>query len=79
MCSYVAYVLYACLLHLLCDADVVHSTMSMFQSYSTNGTILKDEEGGEIIQLQGDQRQNVVTFLTKCNIVRKEEIKVHGF
>jgi len=52
---------------------------SLFQTYSTNGTILEDPEMGEVIQVQGDQRKNVYEFLTKCNICRKDEVKVHGF
>ena len=27
----------------------------------------------------GDQRKNVYEFLTKCNILGKNEVKVHGF
>lgn len=27
----------------------------------------------------GDQRKNVYEFLTKCNILGKNDVKVHGF
>jgi translation initiation factor 1 len=47
--------------------------------YSTNGTILTDEEMGEVIQLQGDQRKNVVDFFVKYKVCDKEVLKVHGF
>ncbi|XP_078447732.1 protein translation factor SUI1 homolog 2-like isoform X1 [Wolffia australiana] len=33
----------------------------------------------EVIQLQGDQRKNVSTFLIQAGIVKKENIKLHGF
>lgn len=46
--------------------------------FSTNGTILKDEEMGEVIQLQGDRRKDAAEFLAKYNICQKDEIKVHG-
>ncbi|KAL5713772.1 hypothetical protein ACHQM5_015820 [Ranunculus cassubicifolius] len=32
-----------------------------------------------VIQLQGDQRKNVSTFLVTAGIVKKEHIKIHGF
>ncbi len=33
----------------------------------------------QIIQLQGDQRKNVSTFLASNKIAKKEQIKIHGF
>ena len=47
--------------------------------FSTNGTILKDDEVGEVIQLQGDRRRDAFEFLVRYKICDKEEIKVHGF
>ncbi|TGJ78274.1 hypothetical protein E0Z10_g10492 [Xylaria hypoxylon] len=52
------------------------------KKFACNGTIVNDSEMGEVIQLQGDQRNDVQQFL-----VDKEEgleldpktIKVHGF
>ncbi|PPD74088.1 hypothetical protein GOBAR_DD28979 [Gossypium barbadense] len=37
------------------------------------------EELGKIIQLQGDQRKKVAHFLVNAGIVKKEQIKIHGF
>ncbi|KAI3675574.1 hypothetical protein L1987_85164 [Smallanthus sonchifolius] len=34
---------------------------------------------GQVIQLQGDQRRNVSSFLTQAGIVKKDYIKIHGF
>lgn len=33
----------------------------------------------QVIQLQGDQRKNVSTFLLSNNIAKKDQIKIHGF
>ncbi|KAJ7756386.1 translation initiation factor SUI1-domain-containing protein [Mycena maculata] len=40
--------------------------------------ILVDDEMGQVIQLQGDQRAKISTFLTE-NGMEKTTIKVHGF
>ena len=52
------------------------------KKFACNGTIVNDDEMGEVIQLQGDQRKDVQEFL----IDKKEgleldpkTIKVHGF
>ena len=36
-------------------------------------------EYGEVIQLQGDQRNNIFDFLEKVGIAKKDQLKVHGF
>ncbi|KAK9238296.1 translation initiation factor SUI1 [Lipomyces kononenkoae] len=49
------------------------------KDFACNGNIVKDEELGEVIQLQGDQRVKVMEFLsTQLNILKKN-IKIHGF
>ncbi|KAJ3533860.1 hypothetical protein NM688_g7224 [Phlebia brevispora] len=48
------------------------------KEFACNGTIVDDEEAGEVIQLQGDQRQKIQLFLTNEGIA-KNTIKVHGF
>jgi len=60
------------------DLDLVKILKIMRKMFSTNGTILKDEEMGEIIQLQGDRRKDAAEFLIKYNICGKDEVKVHG-
>jgi translation initiation factor 1 len=47
--------------------------------FSSNGTILVDPDIGQIVQLQGDQRQNVAKFLISQNICTSNNIKIHGF
>jgi translation initiation factor 1 len=39
---------------------------------------VEDEEMGQVIQLQGDQRAKISTFLTE-NGVPRASIKLHGF
>lgn len=49
------------------------------REFCCNGTIVKDPEMGKVIQVQGDQRQNISNFLTTENICEKSQIKIHGF
>ena len=49
------------------------------KEFCCNGTVVEDPEVGQVIQLQGDQRKNVLEFLTKEKLVKKELIKIHGF
>ncbi|GJJ12143.1 hypothetical protein Clacol_006384 [Clathrus columnatus] len=48
------------------------------KEFACNGTVVDDEELGQVIQLQGDQRMKISTFLTEEG-VPKSQIKVHGF
>ncbi|KAK9828727.1 hypothetical protein WJX72_001736 [[Myrmecia] bisecta] len=49
------------------------------KEFCCNGTVVDDTELGKVIQLQGDQRKNVSTFLVGNNIAKKDLIKIHGF
>ena len=49
------------------------------KEFCCNGCVVVDPEFGEVIQLQGDQRQNVAKFLTQEKLTSKDNIKVHGF
>uniref|UniRef100_A0A8C5FA21 SUI1 domain-containing protein n=1 Tax=Gadus morhua TaxID=8049 RepID=A0A8C5FA21_GADMO len=49
------------------------------QKFACNGTVIEHPEYGEVIQLQGDQRKNICTFLMEIGIVREDQLKVHGF
>ncbi|XP_015787022.1 eukaryotic translation initiation factor 1 [Tetranychus urticae] len=49
------------------------------KEFACNGTVVEHPEYGEVIQLQGDQRNNICQFLTKYGIARTEQLKVHGF
>ncbi|KAH7443396.1 hypothetical protein KP509_02G032700 [Ceratopteris richardii] len=49
------------------------------KEFCCNGTVVQDTELGQVIQLQGDQRKNVSQFLVQAGLVKKENIKIHGF
>ncbi|ODQ66784.1 translation initiation factor SU [Nadsonia fulvescens var. elongata DSM 6958] len=49
------------------------------KDFGCNGHIAKDEEMGEVIQLQGDQRVKVSEFLVSALQIQKKTIKIHGF
>ncbi|KAI0005956.1 translation initiation factor SUI1 [Russula compacta] len=48
------------------------------KEFACNGTLVDDEEMGQVFQLQGDQRAKIHTFLTENGIPRAS-IKLHGF
>jgi translation initiation factor 1 len=60
------------------DLDLKKILRYLKKIYSTNGNVIKDEEHGDIIQLQGDQRNNVYEALIEWKIASKEDIRVHG-
>lgn len=43
-----------------------------------NGTVVDNAEHGQVIQLQGDQRDAVKTFLVDNEIVDAKKVKKHG-
>lgn len=47
------------------------------KEFCCNGTVVQDSELGQVIQLQGDQRKNVSTFLVQAGLVKKDNIKIH--
>jgi len=49
------------------------------KEYCCNGNIQDDEAMGQVLQFQGDQRQNIGKFLVENQLAPKEKIKTHGF
>lgn len=49
------------------------------KDFACNGNIVKDNDMGEVIQLQGDQRLKVMEFMIQNLGLKKKSIKVHGF
>ncbi|CEH13889.1 eukaryotic translation initiation factor 1 [Ceraceosorus bombacis] len=49
------------------------------KEFACNGTLVDDEEMGQVIQLQGDQRQKIASFLIEEISIPKADVKVHGF
>ena len=48
------------------------------KDFCCNGCIVKDAQLGIVIQLQGDQRENVRTFLINKEISGNNFITIHG-
>merc|ERR1712223_1653615 len=49
------------------------------KEFACNGTIVEHPEYGEVLQLQGDQREKICQMLVKCGLVKHDPLKVHGF
>ena len=54
---------------------------NIYRQFACNGTIVQDEKAGDVIQLQGDQRNAVKDFLIDQGGLEMDPktIKVHGF
>lgn len=64
------------------DLDVKRICKAMRKQFSCNGNVIDDEENGEVMQLQGDQRDNVKQWLMDNEIFEKNDadrIVVHGY
>ncbi|KAI8973715.1 translation initiation factor SUI1 [Mycotypha africana] len=61
------------------EIDTKRLLKAVKKAFACNGTVVEDEEHGEIIQMQGDQRQKMAEFLVSEGIAKKSDIKVHGF
>jgi translation initiation factor 1 len=64
------------------DLDLKRICKAMREAFSCNGNIkMKDDDTG-VIQLQGDQRENIKQWLLEQQIILKSEVDrivVHGF
>lgn len=49
------------------------------KEFACNGTVIEHPEYGEVLQLQGDQRENICQWLTKSGLAKPDQLKVHGF
>ncbi|KAJ3049759.1 Eukaryotic translation initiation factor eIF-1 [Rhizophlyctis rosea] len=61
------------------DLDQKRILKAFKKEFACNGTIVQDEDLGEVIQLQGDHRLKIQQFLSGEGIVSKDKIKIHGF
>lgn len=59
------------------ELDIKKITKALKKVFKCNGAIVKDENELEIIQLSGDQRNNVKDFLITEEIEKEETIIVH--
>ena len=49
------------------------------KEFNCNGTVVEDEQYGEVIQLSGDQRKNIQQFLVDAKICKADSLVIHGF
>ncbi len=61
------------------DFDQKRILKAFKKDFACNGTLVNDDELGEVIQLQGDHRAKVGQFLINEKIAKKEDVKIHGF
>lgn len=61
------------------EFDLKKILKALKKEYCCNGCVIDDEEQGRVLQLQGDQRKNVVTFIVENKLGKKDNIKIHGF
>jgi translation initiation factor 1 len=66
------------------DDDLDHKRImkAMKKVFNCNGSVTSDEEYGDVIQLQGDQRETAIDWLIVQEILteqdRKDRIVIHG-
>ena len=64
------------------DLDVKRICKAMRKQFNCNGNVIEDEDNGEVLQLQGDQRENVKQWLIDNQVFNKNEVDrivIHGF
>jgi translation initiation factor 1 len=64
------------------DLDLKRICRAMREKFSCNGTVTEKDDGSSVIQLQGDQRENIKQWLLDQEIILKNEVDrivVHGF
>jgi translation initiation factor 1 len=61
------------------DLDAKRICKAFKKNFSCNGAVQNDDEVGDVIQLSGDQRTNVKSFLVDQEICHGENIVLHGF
>jgi translation initiation factor 1 len=66
------------------DDDLDHKRImkAMKKVFNCNGSVTVDEEYGEVIQLQGDQRETAINWLIVQEILtetdKKDRVVIHG-
>eukprot|EP00994_Dinema_validum_P005289 NODE_3408_length_558_cov_230.787819_g2875_i0.p1 GENE.NODE_3408_length_558_cov_230.787819_g2875_i0~~NODE_3408_length_558_cov_230.787819_g2875_i0.p1 ORF type:complete len:111 (+),score=13.25 NODE_3408_length_558_cov_230.787819_g2875_i0:78-410(+) len=61
------------------DLDLKAIVKEIKKKFCCNGSIVEDKELGEILQLQGDQRESIKKFFIEEGLVDKDSLKIHGF
>jgi len=60
------------------ELDFKKIVKAIKKAHSCNGTIVEDDDMGQVLQFQGDQRDAVAKFLTENELAEKDKIKKHG-
>lgn len=64
------------------DLDTKRICRAMRTAFNCNGNVIHDEDNGDVIQLQGDQRENIRDWILAQQILSKNEedrIVIHGY
>ncbi|KAK6353404.1 Eukaryotic translation initiation factor eIF-1 [Orbilia brochopaga] len=61
------------------DYDPKRILKVLKKEFATNGNVVIDDELGEVIQFQGDQRTKICNFCVNELKIPKQLIKLHGF
>ncbi|POY73912.1 hypothetical protein BMF94_3083 [Rhodotorula taiwanensis] len=61
------------------DFDLKKLAKAMKKDFACNASIEEHEVHGQVLQMQGDQRQKSMDFFLKEGIATKETVKMHGF
>jgi translation initiation factor 1 len=61
------------------DYDPKRILKTLKKEFATNGNVVQDENLGEVIQFQGDQRQKISGFIIDTLGIEKKNVKIHGF
>ena len=60
------------------DLDLKRIVKYLKKNLKCNGSVISDKIYGEIIQLQGDHREEIKQFLIDTSICVKDQIIIHG-
>ncbi|XP_062936146.1 eukaryotic translation initiation factor 1-like [Cynocephalus volans] len=61
------------------DYDKKKLVKAFKKKFVCNGIVIEHPEYGEVIQLQGDQQENICQFLIEIGLAKNDQLKVHGF
>ena len=61
------------------DLDLNKILRSLKKNFKCNGSVTWLMEYGDVIQLLGDQRDSCKDFLLDHEIVKEEQVQIHGF
>lgn len=60
------------------DLDYKRILHVLKKSFACNGKLIEDKEFGTVLLFQGDQRENIIFFLTSEDLATKDQIRIHG-